>query len=195
MNVCGKCRHYDNAGTHGTACAVTGNPVGYLWERGCFQERTNEKNQNTMTQEKIGQGNPCERRRGRRKANENRVDPETGATLKYCRVCGEYKPIDEFPANRTHKDGHGSECRVCHNKATSEAVRRRRAAVRARLEEQGGGRDGSHCGRHGPGHPVRCHPACAVRQPSLSCYTDRELAYELHARGWSGTLSKNLSVM
>lgn len=29
---------------------------------------------------------------------------------------------------------------------------------------------------------------------SLASYTDRELADELHARGWEGILSKNLNV-
>lgn len=104
---------------------------------------------------------------------------------KRCRICGEYKPIEEFYKNHTHKDGHGNECRVCNNQKTMEAARRRRAAKKAAKEDS---RKAEEPAAYAPVQET------TAAKPSLSHFTDRELADELHARGWSGTLSKNLSV-
>lgn len=36
-----------------------------------------------------------------------------GIPTKRCRVCKEYKPLEEFPNNRCRKDGKGVECKKC----------------------------------------------------------------------------------
>ena len=35
--------------------------------------------------------------------------------MKRCPSCGETKPFDEFPRNRSVKDGHAVYCKPCHN--------------------------------------------------------------------------------
>jgi len=113
------------------------------------------------------------RRRGRQKEHPNYVDPKTGLTMKWCTGCHQWKPIEEFHANRTHSDGHSVDCKVCHNAKSNENRQRRLAAATEITREV-----------------VKATAA----KPSLSHFTDRELADELHARGWEGTLSKNLHV-
>ena len=41
---------------------------------------------------------------------------ETGPDSKRCPSCGEHKPIDEFPRNRSTRDGRGAYCKPCHNR-------------------------------------------------------------------------------
>lgn len=177
MKNCGSCAEYANTPLHGIICRETGQPVGYLQVRPCWREKAAGADDNDK--EETVQA-PAKRRGGRKPKFPNRVDPETGAVLKHCAICGEYKPIDDFPTNRTHKDGHGSECKICHNKATVEAGRRRRAAKRAKLEEQ------QSADRAAAAPPDAARP--------LSSYTDKELADEIYRRGWEGTLTKSLKV-
>jgi hypothetical protein len=37
---------------------------------------------------------------------------------KTCSKCGDEKELDDFPINRTRKDGHGSACKKCQNEST-----------------------------------------------------------------------------
>ncbi|HEU5266425.1 MAG TPA: endonuclease VII domain-containing protein [Jatrophihabitans sp.] len=50
--------------------------------------------------------------------------------LKWCPECGEVKPLDDFPRNRSQRRGRGSYCKPCHNKI-----------VRANKELHGGSRN------------------------------------------------------
>ena len=130
--VCGNCADYcSNCGD--PTCRETGQPVGYLWVRECWKEKAaaglGQAVADDIT-EQVSRG--IKTPRGRRPQYPPVVDPETGQVVsKRCRICGEYKPIDEFYRNHTHKDGHGDECRVCHNQKTMEAAKRRRAAQKA----------------------------------------------------------------
>lgn len=187
MNICGHCAHYANVGgLHGIICMKTGKPAGYLQTKTCFEAK-NTKTHETMTQENnTKQEETCTSRRGRQKEHPNYVDKETGLTMKWCTGCHQYKPIDEFHANSTHLDGHSFDCKECHNAMSNKYNRRRAAEKKAAMgaaQEQ-------------PGEPAAAAPVqeAPAAKPSLSHFTDRELADELHARGWSGTLSKNLSV-
>jgi hypothetical protein len=38
-----------------------------------------------------------------------------GAPGKRCAVCGEIKPLEEFPRNKNYADGHHCNCKPCHN--------------------------------------------------------------------------------
>lgn len=130
--VCGNCADYcSNCGD--PTCMETGQPVGYLWVRECWKEKAAAGLGQAVADEILEQVSRGIRTpRGRRPQYPPVVDPETGQVVsKRCRICGEYKPIDEFYKNHTHKDGHGDECKPCHNQETMEAGRRRRAAKKA----------------------------------------------------------------
>ena len=175
-NICMKCRHYLIMRNGDVFCAKSNKPAAALAEKPCFEPRMEQAPAAETTVAKGNHGG------GRKAAFPNRTNPETGQVEKHCRVCGEYKPIEAFPHNRTHNDGHASECKECHNRLTVENLRRRRAEKRAARDE------------------VSAPAAVATAKPSpagkadLSSFTDRELADELHARGWEGILSKNLNI-
>lgn len=38
--------------------------------------------------------------------------------MKTCNKCKQVKPIDDFPLNKTHKDGHGNSCLICQREYT-----------------------------------------------------------------------------
>ena len=133
MNICGHCTHYANVGgLHGIVCLKTGKPAGYLQTKPCFEAKNTTHK--TMTQEdNTKQAETCTSRRGRKKEHPNYVDPESGLTMKWCNSCHQWKPIEEFHANRTHSDGHSVDCKVCHNAVNNEA-RRKRADEKAARE-------------------------------------------------------------
>lgn len=56
------------------------------------------------------------------------------AAEKACRTCGTTKPLDEFYADRSAKDGRGSKCRACWRGGAAPASRKP-AAPRAVREE------------------------------------------------------------
>lgn len=175
-NICMNCRHYLTMRNGDVFCAKSNKPAAALAERPCFESRAEQAPAAETTVAKGNHGG------GRKAAFPNRTNPETGQVEKHCRVCGEYKPIESFPHNRTHNDGHASECKECHNRLTVESNRRRSARKMAAREES-----------PAPAAAAPEKPSPAGKA-SLSSYTDRELADELHARGWAVTLSMNLNV-
>jgi len=44
--------------------------------------------------------------------------------MKRCPDCGETKPVDEFPRNRSTKDGLAAYCKPCHNQKMKEIAHR-----------------------------------------------------------------------
>ncbi|MGH2812845.1 MAG: endonuclease domain-containing protein [Actinomycetota bacterium] len=44
--------------------------------------------------------------------------------MKRCPGCGETKPLDEFPRNRSTRNGYGAYCKPCHNLRNRETVKR-----------------------------------------------------------------------
>ena len=81
------------------------------------------------TPEQLGIG------KGRRADHPTYIDKDTGITMKWCKGCKQYKPIDEFHHNKANKDGHEFDCKVCHNARVSAQHARRRAEKKALLEE------------------------------------------------------------
>ena len=188
QKTCSNCADYRSDGRSDIYCNETGAPVGFFWVRSCWKEKHEQAHDNDMQEKKEQAGVPANRRGGRRQKFPNKVDPETGGVLKHCGICGEYKPIDDFPSNRSHKDGHGSECRICHNKATVEAGRRRRAKEReARAAEAA-----ADFAPVPPVHPVE--PANGCVRKDLASFSDQQLAAELKARGWDGFLVKSMKL-
>ena len=190
MKNCGSCAFYSDTRLNGIICQKSGKPVGFLQEKPCFEplsEVTAPRSAGSSEKVETMPGS----RMGRPARYPNKYDHEKGRVLKHCACCGEYKPLDEFPKNKTHKDGHASECKVCHNKMTLESQKKRRAAMKARKEAAA---------------PEAPAPAAApVKAPepkptpekpvkTLASYTDTELAEELKSRGWFGVLTKALQL-
>ena len=191
MKNCGSCAFYSDTRLNGIICQKSGKPVGFLQEKPCFEPLSEvaAPPRSAGSSEKV-ETMPGSRM-GRPARYPNKYDHEKGRVLKHCACCGEYKPLDEFPKNKTHKDGHASECKVCHNKMTLESQKKRRAAMKARKEAAA---------------PEAPAPAAApVKAPepkptpekpvkTLASYTDTELAEELKSRGWFGVLTKALQL-
>ena len=77
---------------------------------------------------------------------------------KICRICGEEKPITDFPKNNLYKDGYDTRCQCCRN-----AINKANYHARKTTPKVGG-------------------------NPALADSTPRELIEELRARGYKGTL-------
>ena len=77
---------------------------------------------------------------------------------KICRICGEEKPITDFPKHHQCKGGYDTRCKCCAN-----ARQKANYHARKRLPKGEG-------------------------NPALADFTPRELIEELRARGYKGTL-------
>lgn len=78
---------------------------------------------------------------------------------KICRICGEEKPITDFPKNNLYKDGYDTRCRCCRNTLNKAYYHTKKL---------------THKGEGG--------------NPALADFTPRELIEELRARCYRGTL-------
>ena len=74
---------------------------------------------------------PTRKSRGRKKEFENYVDDVTGVTMKYCRVCKMYKPIQAFYTKPDTADGFAYECKECHLSRCKVRQKAKRAARKA----------------------------------------------------------------
>ena len=187
--VCGNCADYcSNCGNDPT-CRETGQPVGYLWVRECWKEKGAVELGKEVADEITGQvSRRLQKPRGRKPQYPPVVDPETGRVVsKRCRICGEYKPIEEFYLNKTHKDGHGDECKPCHNQKIMEAGRRRRAAQKDEKPSTPPKK------KENPA-PSRKEPVKKEAELELAKFTDIELAGELSRRGWDVSLRMSHSL-
>lgn len=211
MKNCGSCAFYSDTRLNGIICQKSGKPVGFLQEKPCFEPLSEvaAPPRSAGSSEKV-ETMPGSRM-GRPSRYPNKYDHEKGRVLKHCACCGEYKPLDEFPKNKTHKDGHASECKVCHNKMTLESQKKRRAAMKAKKEAAAASVAAAPAAApyavprvtNSPDHPVPIIPPepdnvkdlrRKDQRIALSVYTDTELAEELKSRGWFGVLTKALQL-
>ena len=123
--ICGTCAYYRDTALHGIICGKTKKPCGYLHEKDCW---TALEEKPTTTPAPTPTSEPKRRRGGRVSRHPNYVDRETGHTMKWCTKCNQYKPIDDFPNNKSRRDGKAGECKTCHNAWTLEYQRKRAAA-------------------------------------------------------------------
>ena len=160
--VCGTCADYNKCGTGEITCKETGKPVGFLWVKECWKEKPVDASQHVQSTEK--------KSRGKRSKYPPVIDPETGQIIgKRCRICGVYKPLEEFYKDKSRKDGHSCECKPCHDKMCAEAGRKYRAAKKLREE----------------GISI---PEPTVNTGELYSFSDQQLVEELNARGWDVSL-------
>lgn len=120
---------------------------------------------------------------GRRPAHPTYTNQLTGEIMKWCRLCNQYKPITDFHANRTAKDGHCNECKACHNARTVEAQRKRIAAKKEAKKAEPEVTE-----------PVINDLATPIPPiPTLYSATDDQLVQELRNRGYTGNIIKKTS--
>ena len=133
---------------------------------------------------------------GRRPAHPSYTDEETGVTMKWCRLCNQYKPITDFHANKTAKDGHCNECKACHNARTVEAQRKRiaekkslkKAAQKEALLKQAVAEMPSESSE-----PEVVNELFEAPIPTLYSATDDQIVQELRNRGYTGNIIKKTS--
>lgn len=145
MSQCKDCRFYKMT-YDGPYCHKNPRPmpVSPINSKICFEEPVPEQEQAT-TAEALGKSVAKEivkqvsgniekpkRRGGRPRAHQNYVD-ENGVTMKWCRMCQQYKPLDEFYMKSGTPDGHAYECKSCrteHQRKKREEKRKGKPARR-----------------------------------------------------------------
>ena len=130
-----------------------------------------------LTPEQMGIG------KGRRADHPTYIDKDTGITMKWCKGCKQYKPIDEFHHNKANKDGHEFDCKVCHNARVSAQHARKRAekkALKAKTLDN---------------VPEIVNDLLVDLKPvpTLASATDDQLVQELVNRGYTGNIIKKVS--
>lgn len=151
-------------------------------KRGPVEHNEPPKKAPELTPEQMGIG------KGRRATNPTYIDKDTGVTMKWCKCCGQYKPIDEFHHNKANKDGHEFDCKVCHNARVTAQHARRRAEKKAEKEKE------------------KLNVVLKVETPivndlaelqkpviTLQAATDDQLVEELKRRGYTGNIIRKTS--
>lgn len=116
---CKDCKFYKVNRVDGPYCTkgAKHRPVSPLLSNDCFEEPSGDDDVQAILASvpDMAVEAPVEkpkRRGGRPKSHPNYVD-ENGVTMKWCRVCQQYKPIDEFGKKSSAADGHTYECKKC----------------------------------------------------------------------------------
>ena len=142
MSQCKDCRFYkmtyDGPYCHKNPRPV---PVSPINSKDCFEEPVpiQEPAAINETPSVANEAKP-KRKGGRIREHQNYVD-ENGVTMKWCRMCKQYKPIDEFYKKSGTPDGHAYECRPCrtaHQRKKREENRKNQPekVVRKRTEKK-----------------------------------------------------------
>lgn len=142
MSQCKDCRFYkmtyDGPYCHKNPRPV---PVSPINSKDCFEEPVpiQEPAAINETPSVANEAKP-KRKGGRIREHQNYVD-ENGVTMKWCRMCKQYKPIDEFYKKSGTPDGHAYECKSCrtaHQRKKREENRKNQPekVVRKRTEKK-----------------------------------------------------------
>ena len=142
MSQCKDCRFYkmtyDGPYCHKNPRPV---PVSPINSKGCFEEPVpiQEPAAINETPSVANEAKP-KRKGGRIREHQNYVD-ENGVTMKWCRMCQQYKPLDEFYHKSGTPDGHAYECKSCrtaHQRKKREENRKNQPekVVRKRTEKK-----------------------------------------------------------
>ena len=106
---------------------------------------------------------------GKKKTTIKKEKPMETTPTKRCSKCGEEKPLTDFGANRTAKDGKQRWCKACINKATSRAKDNRSAAVQK--------------------EPAKTEKQIVVREK----LTDAQMVMALRAHGWQVSCTRTIT--
>lgn len=152
-----------------------------------FQHNEKPAKPEEFTPEQMGIG------KGRRADHPTYIDKDTGVTMKWCRGCEQYKPIDEFHHNKANKDGHEFDCKACHNARVSAQHARRRAEKKAEKEallKQAIAEMPSESSE-----PEIVNNLLVDLEPviTLQAATDDQLVEELKRRGYTGNIIRKTS--
>ena len=140
---CKDCKFYKVNRVDGPYCtkSTKPRPVSPLRKMDCFVEPSGDDEVPAIlasVPDKAVEEAPVEkpkRRGGRPKSHPNYVD-ENGVTMKWCRVCQQYKPLDEFGKKSSAADGHTYECKKCkvdhQRKKRDEKRQNKKASVRVK---------------------------------------------------------------
>ena len=142
MNQCKDCRFYkmtyDGPYCHKNPRPV---PVSPINSKDCFEEPVPVEEPAAIndTPSVANEAKP-KRKGGRIREHQNYVD-ENGVTMKWCRMCQQYKPLDEFYRKSGTPDGHAYECKSCrtdHQRKKREEKRQNQPekVVRKRTEKK-----------------------------------------------------------
>ena len=156
-------------------------------KRNPFQHNEAPKKAPELTPEQMGIG------KGRRADHPTYIDKDTGVTMKWCRGCKQYKPIEEFHHNKANKDGHEFDCKACHNARVSAQHARRRAEKKAEKEallKQAIAEMPSESSE-----PEIVNNLFVDLEPviTLQAATDDQLVEELKRRGYTGNIIRKTS--
>lgn len=140
-----------------------------------------------LTPEQMGIG------KGRRAIHPTYIDKDTGVTMKWCKGCKKYKPIDDFHHNKANKDGHEFDCKVCHNARVAEGHRRKRAEKKALVAADVAAKIVHEYVEAQP----KIEFSAGGLTPSLPIVlvdaTDEQLVEELKRRGYTGNIIRKTS--
>ena len=152
-----------------------------------FQHNEAPKKAPELTPEQMGIG------KGRRADHPTYIDKDTGVTMKWCKTCKQYKPIDEFHHNKANKDGHEFDCKVCHNARVAEGHRRKRAEKKALVAAEVAAKIVHEYVEAQP----KIEFSAGGLTPSLPIVlvdaTDEQLVEELKRRGYTGNIIRKTS--
>lgn len=113
MTQCKDCRFYkmtnDGPYCHRKPRPV---PVSPITSKDCFEAPEPTAADPVQTKAVEAPQEKPKRRGGRPNMHPNYVDV-SGVTMKWCRMCKEYRPIGEFYAKSGTPDGHAYECKKC----------------------------------------------------------------------------------
>ena len=112
--------------------------------------------------------------------------PRPKMEKKTCTRCGRELPIDEFPANKNAKDGHLSVCKECNFRARSES-RKAKMPPPETNESKMNDKTEITDGTQG------VIPKFKDERP-IHLFSDEELWAELKRRGFSGSITKTVTL-
>ena len=151
-----------------------------------FQHNEAPKKAPEYTPEQMGIG------KGRRADHPTYIDKDTGVTMKWCKGCKQYKPIDEFHHNKANKDGHEFDCKACQVEMTTKAKQKRTAKKKELIQEA---QKEAIKSKILDNVPEVVNDMLVDLEPviTLQAATDDQLVEELKRRGYTGNIIRKTS--
>ena len=158
-------------------------------KRGPVEHNEPPKKAPELTPEQMGIG------KGRRADHPTYIDKDTGVTMKWCKGCKQYKPIDEFHHNKANKDGHEFDCKACHNARVAAQHRKRAEQKKAeKVKKEALLKKAIAEMPAASSEPEIVNDLTPIPAiPTIISATDEQLVEELKRRGYTGNLIRKTS--